>query len=306
MERDGEDGGDPRPGRPRGARPRHLAGARRLALDGVRHGGPAQGRRRRGRRASRSATSRAGAATGSACSRSETGSRASSRRGRDGPGCSASCSSCAAKPRVEGGGATSLGEALGLVSRLARQRSLVIVASDFRGPRDWRPPLLRLAGGHDVLAIELRDPREETLPNVGELRLVDPETGPPPPRRHGQPPAPGAVRSRRRGRARGGRPGAALARRRSRRPLDGRRLVASARRLPAPARSGALSFATPLALLALLLVPLALGGYLLLERRRRAESGRVRESGSRPEPRRAQAGAVAPSRAGAGTRLRSR
>jgi uncharacterized protein (DUF58 family) len=28
-----------------------------------------------------------------------------------------------------------------------------------------------------VLAIEIRDPREETLPNVGELRLVDPETG---------------------------------------------------------------------------------------------------------------------------------
>ena len=81
------------------------------------------------------------------------------------------------EPVLEGGGATSLGSALGLVSRLARQRSLVAVVSDFRGPRDWRPPLLRLAGGHDVLAVEIRDPREETLPNVGELRLVDPETG---------------------------------------------------------------------------------------------------------------------------------
>ena len=81
------------------------------------------------------------------------------------------------EPVLEGGGATSLGEALGLVSRMARQRSLVTIVSDFRGPRDWRPPLLRLAGGHDVLAIEIRDPREETLPNVGELRLVDPETG---------------------------------------------------------------------------------------------------------------------------------
>jgi uncharacterized protein (DUF58 family) len=81
------------------------------------------------------------------------------------------------EPVLEGGGATSLGSALGLVSRLARQRSLVAVVSDFRGPRDWRTPLLQLAGGHDVLAIEVRDPREETLPNVGELRLVDPETG---------------------------------------------------------------------------------------------------------------------------------
>jgi uncharacterized protein (DUF58 family) len=80
-------------------------------------------------------------------------------------------------PLLEGGGATSLGSALDLVSRLAQQRSLVVVVSDFRGPRDWRAPLLRLAGGHDVLAVEVRDPREETLPNVGELRLVDPETG---------------------------------------------------------------------------------------------------------------------------------
>jgi uncharacterized protein (DUF58 family) len=80
-------------------------------------------------------------------------------------------------PLLEGGGATSLGAALGLVSRLAQQRSLVAVVSDFRGPRDWRAPLLQLAGGHDVLAVEIRDPREETLPNVGELRLVDPETG---------------------------------------------------------------------------------------------------------------------------------
>ena len=28
-----------------------------------------------------------------------------------------------------------------------------------------------------MLALELRDPREQTLPNVGELFLVDPETG---------------------------------------------------------------------------------------------------------------------------------
>ena len=78
---------------------------------------------------------------------------------------------------LEGGGATSLGEGMRLVSRLARQRSLVVLVSDFRGPRDWRTPLLELAGGHDVLAVEIRDPREEALPAVGELRLVDPETG---------------------------------------------------------------------------------------------------------------------------------
>ncbi|HEX5801210.1 MAG TPA: DUF58 domain-containing protein [Gaiellaceae bacterium] len=74
-------------------------------------------------------------------------------------------------------GATSLGAALRRTGALARQRALVVVVSDFRGPSDWRRPLLALAGRHDVLALEIRDPREQELPNVGELFLVDPETG---------------------------------------------------------------------------------------------------------------------------------
>jgi uncharacterized protein (DUF58 family) len=74
-------------------------------------------------------------------------------------------------------GSTSLGAALRQAGSLARQRSLAVVVSDFRGPRDWRPPLLQLAGRHDVVAVEIRDPREQNLPNAGELWLVDPETG---------------------------------------------------------------------------------------------------------------------------------
>jgi uncharacterized protein (DUF58 family) len=81
------------------------------------------------------------------------------------------------EPDGERLGPTSLGEALTRTGALARQRSLVVVVSDFRGPRDWRRPLLELAGRHDVVALEIRDPREETLPNVGALWLVDPETG---------------------------------------------------------------------------------------------------------------------------------
>jgi uncharacterized protein (DUF58 family) len=74
-------------------------------------------------------------------------------------------------------GATSLGEAISRTGSIARQRSLVVMVSDFRGPRDWRRPLLELAGRHDVLALELQDPREQELSNVGALWLVDPETG---------------------------------------------------------------------------------------------------------------------------------
>jgi uncharacterized protein (DUF58 family) len=74
-------------------------------------------------------------------------------------------------------GSGSLREALDLADRVATQRALVVVVSDFRGPVGWRTPLLRLAGRHTVLAVEVRDPREQELADVGELRLVDPETG---------------------------------------------------------------------------------------------------------------------------------
>ncbi len=77
----------------------------------------------------------------------------------------------------EGTGATSLGEALVRLDRLARRRGVIVIVSDFRGPRDWRRPLLRLAGRHQVIAVEIRDPREGDLPDIGEVCFVDPETG---------------------------------------------------------------------------------------------------------------------------------
>jgi uncharacterized protein (DUF58 family) len=74
-------------------------------------------------------------------------------------------------------GTGTLHDALELADRVVRQRALVLVVSDFRGRPDWRAPLLRLAARHTVLAIEIRDPREQNLADVGEVRLVDPETG---------------------------------------------------------------------------------------------------------------------------------
>lgn len=81
------------------------------------------------------------------------------------------------EPPAEGRGSTTLASALRRTGALARQRSLVVVVSDFRGDREWRRPLLELAGHHDVVAVEVRDPREQELTNVGLLYLVDPETG---------------------------------------------------------------------------------------------------------------------------------
>jgi uncharacterized protein (DUF58 family) len=74
-------------------------------------------------------------------------------------------------------GSASLAEALSRTAAVAQQRALVVIVSDFRGSLAWRKELLQLAGGHDVLAIEIRDPREQELPDAGELWLVDPETG---------------------------------------------------------------------------------------------------------------------------------
>jgi uncharacterized protein (DUF58 family) len=81
------------------------------------------------------------------------------------------------EPETERVGATSVGTGLDHVAKMARQRSLAVIVSDFRGPRDWRGPLLRLAARHAVVAVEIRDPREQELPNVGHIWLVDPETG---------------------------------------------------------------------------------------------------------------------------------
>jgi uncharacterized protein (DUF58 family) len=67
--------------------------------------------------------------------------------------------------------------ALHFVAATARRGGLVVVVSDFRGPRDWLRPLAAVAAHHHVLAIQIDDPREGDLPDVGELTLIDAETG---------------------------------------------------------------------------------------------------------------------------------
>jgi uncharacterized protein (DUF58 family) len=81
------------------------------------------------------------------------------------------------EPGEDGAGATSLGGASHAMAGLARARGLVVVVSDFRGPRDWEGALRRLRARHGVLAVEIRDPRELELPPVGDVWMVDPETG---------------------------------------------------------------------------------------------------------------------------------
>ena len=73
---------------------------------------------------------------------------------------------------------TDLARALEALRRPQRRRGLVVVVSDFLSvDLSWERPLRALAGRHDVLAIEVIDPLELALPNVGPLAVVDPETG---------------------------------------------------------------------------------------------------------------------------------
>jgi uncharacterized protein (DUF58 family) len=70
-----------------------------------------------------------------------------------------------------------LAGALQRVARLAPQPGLVVVVSDFRDQLGWERPLGSLRVRHSVLAVEVLDPREAELPAVGQLALVDPESG---------------------------------------------------------------------------------------------------------------------------------
>ena len=81
------------------------------------------------------------------------------------------------EPPEEGGGLTSAARALTLVGATRSPAGVVVIVSDFRGPRDWLAPLTHVSGRHAIVVLEVTDPREERLVDVGELTLVDPETG---------------------------------------------------------------------------------------------------------------------------------
>ncbi len=78
---------------------------------------------------------------------------------------------------------TDVTAALEHVLRVQRRRAIVILVSDFLVPNGEEAGVSRalrvLSQKHDVVAVRLVDPREEALPAVGLLRVVDAETGRP-------------------------------------------------------------------------------------------------------------------------------
>ncbi|MDX6741219.1 DUF58 domain-containing protein [Actinocorallia sp. A-T 12471] len=74
-------------------------------------------------------------------------------------------------------GPLTLADAITALDRGQRRRGLRVVISDFLDASDWERPLRRMAARHQVLAVEIIDPRELELPATGMIEFADPETG---------------------------------------------------------------------------------------------------------------------------------
>jgi len=77
--------------------------------------------------------------------------------------------------RPEGHG-TDVNVALQHLSRVQHRRAVVFLISDFQAP-EFNQSLRIARHRHDLIPVAVSDPREETLPAVGFIELLDPETG---------------------------------------------------------------------------------------------------------------------------------
>ncbi|MFI6297269.1 DUF58 domain-containing protein [Nonomuraea sp. NPDC050790] len=82
--------------------------------------------------------------------------------------------------------APDLAEGIDVLAATRRRRGMRLVVSDFLdaqpsldpdAERPWERPIRRLAARHEVLAVEVIDPRELELPDVGQIAFADPESG---------------------------------------------------------------------------------------------------------------------------------
>ncbi|MBU3685234.1 MAG: DUF58 domain-containing protein [Mycobacterium sp.] len=83
----------------------------------------------------------------------------------------------ATSPRAALGVRGDLASAIDALRRPERRRGMAVIISDFLGPINWMRPLRAIAARHEVLGIEVLDPRDVELPDVGDVILQDTETG---------------------------------------------------------------------------------------------------------------------------------
>ncbi|MDF1559210.1 MAG: DUF58 domain-containing protein [Bacteroidales bacterium] len=74
------------------------------------------------------------------------------------------------------GSGTSLSEPLRYLTNVIRKRCTAFILSDFMAPPFTES--LRIASGkHDVVALRISDRREREMPDIGFVKIADPETG---------------------------------------------------------------------------------------------------------------------------------
>ncbi|MBU4286168.1 MAG: VWA domain-containing protein, partial [Verrucomicrobia bacterium] len=71
---------------------------------------------------------------------------------------------------------TNLGAALQFLNKVQKHRAVVFLISDFL-TTGYEKELRVMARRHDLIACPISDPREQSLPNIGLLEVVNPETG---------------------------------------------------------------------------------------------------------------------------------
>ncbi len=77
------------------------------------------------------------------------------------------------KPSGKG---SNLAQALRTANQTLKRSSIVVILSDFRSA-DYQSELVLLSRKHDIIAIRLTDPLDETFPPAGLVEVQDPETG---------------------------------------------------------------------------------------------------------------------------------
>ncbi len=83
----------------------------------------------------------------------------------------------ATSPRAPVGVRGDLAAAIEDLRRPERRRGMAVIISDFLGPINWMRPLRAIGSRHEVLGIEVLDPRDVELPDIGDVILQDAETG---------------------------------------------------------------------------------------------------------------------------------
>ena len=74
------------------------------------------------------------------------------------------------------GRGTDIAAALEYTGKMLAHKAIIFVVSDFQA-EELEQPLKLLAQRHDVVAVTVDDPSEQDLPDIGQARFVDPETG---------------------------------------------------------------------------------------------------------------------------------